>query len=359
MGSSLYFFALSRKNNCVAIKILNGYASQLNREDKLQELKVLQRLSCASPSPLPAETSTHSGRLLTHFYHPGIEEDGEHLCLVMKLLGSDVQAFRENLPNHGYLPLPIVKRILRHVLLGIAHAHARGIAHTDIKPDNIMMDLGSSWTTEAITAWLQANPPQTHPPERSLNKMVTSFVIQSLPHPSISELASGTFRLADWGSAQLVDHQTTDDITPLGLRPPEVVLSHDWDESVDIWTYGCIVFNTLTNRPLFKPMELPEKNATEEEVLLYQMISFCGEFFHEDFLRKSARSLDFFFLNCKLKKFDRYGRKTFQECINDSGFPFSTEEIEEAAAFMHKCLRLDPKNRASAVDLLKDPWLAS
>ena len=42
-------------------------------------------------------------------------------------------------------------------------------------------------------------------------------------------------------AAQIVSDQTTDDITPLGLRAPEVVLGGEWNESVDIWTFGCMV----------------------------------------------------------------------------------------------------------------------
>jgi hypothetical protein len=45
-------------------------------------------------------------------------------------------------------------------------------------------------------------------------------------------------------------------------------------------------------------MALPERNASEVDVLLYQMISFCGEFFKEDFLRRCSGSLDYFQLDC-------------------------------------------------------------
>ncbi|KAH7904191.1 kinase-like domain-containing protein [Hygrophoropsis aurantiaca] len=245
--SSVWLARDLQNNDCVAIKMLNGCATQLNREDKLQELKVLQRFSFNSPSPLPVETSIHSTRLLTHFYHPGIETDNrEHLCLVMKLMGPNIHAIRERLPAYGYLALLTL---------------------------------------------------------------------------------------------------TTDDITPLGLRPPEIVLGGEWNESVDIWTYGCI--------------EFPEKNAKEEDVLLYQMISFCGEFFSPEFLQRCSRSREYFNTDCKPKKFDRFSRRTFQECISCSKFPFSEEDIERAAAFMHRCLRLDPKDRATAMDLLEDQWLAS
>jgi serine/threonine-protein kinase SRPK3 len=202
----------------------------------------------------------------------------------MELLGSNIQDTQEALQG-GFIPVSTVKRILRHLLLGIAQLHECGIAHTgmfkytirnyddglcfiaDIKPDNIMINLESRWTTEAIDAWVSENPPRTcgpvlYVPERSLNNMVSAFASQSFPQPTLDALASCNFKFADFSSgmfseshyyyyllcvtyvlrsAQFVSDQTMDDITPLGLRPPEVVLGGEWNESVDIWTFGCMV----------------------------------------------------------------------------------------------------------------------
>jgi hypothetical protein len=60
------------------------------------------------------------------------------------------------------------------------------------------------------------------------------------------------------------------------------------------------VFTLLTRRPLFKPMPSMEHDASEVDVLLYQMISFCEEFFKQDFLERCAHSLDYFRLDCSL-----------------------------------------------------------
>ena len=109
----------------VAIKILTGYATRLNREQKLRELEVLQRLSSA----FPEEPDDHCAKLLTQFVHPGIDEDGEHLCLVMKLFLSNLEDMQEALQD-TFLPVPTAKRILRHILLGIARLHKCGVAHT-------------------------------------------------------------------------------------------------------------------------------------------------------------------------------------------------------------------------------------
>ncbi|KAF8911091.1 kinase-like domain-containing protein [Gymnopilus junonius] len=336
----------------VAIKILTGYATQLNRDHKLRELEVFQRLSS-----VPSESSSDQcARLLAQFVHPGIDEDGEHLCLVTELFWCNVQDYQAALRGRS-IPVPTVKRILRHLVLGIARLHECGIAHTDIKPDNIMIDLGRHWTSDAINNWVTENPPRTYPPERSLNKMVSAFLSQSFPPPTFEELPSCNFKLADFSTAQFVSDQTTDDITPLGLRPPEVVLGGDWNESVDIWTFGCMVFTLLTNRPLFKPMVSVEHDASELDVLLYQMILFCGEFFQEDFLRRCPRSQDYFQLDCRPKKFQSFVRKPFDKCLSDSGCTLSPVDMAGATDVMSKCLRLDPQNRATAQELLRHPWL--
>ncbi|KAF8955619.1 kinase-like domain-containing protein [Flammula alnicola] len=235
--ASSVWLARDRIDNMhVAIKILTGYATRLNREHKLRELEVLQLLSSVTQE----ESCDHCARLLTQFVYPGIDDDGEHLCLVTELFSSNVQDTQAALQG-AVIPVPILKRILRHVLLGIARLHQCGVVHTDIKPDNIMIDLGPRWTTDDIDNWVRENPPRTYAPERSLNKMVSAFVSQSFPPPTLDLLPSCNFKLADFSNAQFVSDQTTDDITPLGLRPPEVVLGGEWDESVDIWTLGCLV----------------------------------------------------------------------------------------------------------------------
>ena len=63
-----------------------------------------------------------------------------------------------------------------------------------------MIDLECHWTTETINTWVRENPPRTYAPERSLKKMVSAFVSQSLPPPSFDALASCNFKLADFSS---------------------------------------------------------------------------------------------------------------------------------------------------------------
>lgn len=209
-------FITSSQNAFVTLKILSGQATILNRECKLRELEALQRISYP-----PESASPHCIPLLDTFYHQGIEEDGEHLCIVTELQHSTIQAIRQSVSN-GFIPTPIIKRMLRHVLLGLAHMHERGVAHTglsnlshcvqsktliltalpDLKPDNIMANLPRSWSTAIIEDWVKENPPITYPPERSLTKMVIAFVSRDFKPLPIDDFASHTFKIADLSSGK-------------------------------------------------------------------------------------------------------------------------------------------------------------
>lgn len=113
-----------RVGSHVALKILSGYASHLNEYRNLRELEIHQRLAS-----LPAEENQYCTRLVTHFVHKGIEQDANHLCLALELEQANLGAvWHEHKIKH--YPIPIVKRILRHMLHGMAAAHKSGIAHT-------------------------------------------------------------------------------------------------------------------------------------------------------------------------------------------------------------------------------------
>ncbi len=66
----------------------------------------------------------------------GEREDGSRY-LVMELLTGE--SLRDRMDRDGPLPWPRALHLARHVLRGLAYAHAQGVVHRDIKPDNIFV----------------------------------------------------------------------------------------------------------------------------------------------------------------------------------------------------------------------------
>ncbi|KAJ1311347.1 hypothetical protein OPQ81_009840 [Rhizoctonia solani] len=106
-----------------------------------------------------------------------------HVCMVFEPLGASlltlIRAHRKGVPEH------LVRQIARQVLAGLAFLHERcGIIHTDLKPENIMISLGSKHDIEAIVqAELATSPPLTFSYGADLagTKQVWIFGSQPLP----------------------------------------------------------------------------------------------------------------------------------------------------------------------------------
>ncbi|THH11955.1 hypothetical protein EW146_g7873 [Bondarzewia mesenterica] len=186
------------------------------------------------------------------------------------------------------LPIPLAKRVLRHMLMGLAHAHKRGVVHT----------------------------------------------------------------------AQFVNQPVTNYITPLDLRAPESILQGPWDEKVDIWIFGCLIFEFLTSATLFT---LKSDECRPEEFVLYQMMVFTGERFSADQLRESDIEVALSFFDPSttfLRKLPKLYRQHIKDFVKTYGTT-TEQERQGAAALIERCLRLNSRDRPSAEDLLDDPWLNS
>ncbi|KAG0703067.1 kinase-like protein [Suillus ampliporus] len=346
MGSSTWVARDKITNSYVAIKILTGTVTEMIRKRMIRELDTHRQVS--SPS------NPHCLQLLSDFTIPGKGSSGEHICLVTRILGGHVSKLCEY-HSRISLPLPFVKRILLHALRGITHAHSHGVAHTDLRFENIFFDAHVS--NSDIDKLLESDPSRRHPPEESYDGMMQAAVSQPLPMPTLQEAMGGTFVLASFHHAQPICDQSLNMFSVCVLRPPEIFIEGPWNEKVDIWTFGCLLFEVITGHALFKFQPWPPYNLDEINHILWQMICHTGENFSPEQLTASRQAPNFFDETCYLRSNPPFRNRPFERSIRCHKV-IEEEDVQSTAAFLRRCLRLDPANRASAAELLTDPWFA-
>jgi predicted Ser/Thr protein kinase len=198
-GSAVVYLARDvALNRPVAIKLLNPdvAANQAKREHFLREARMAGLLSQPNIVPIHA-----------------VEEHGDIVFFVMGYV--EGETLGQRIERRGMLEIEEAIRILREVAWALGYAHARGITHRDVKPDNIMI-------------------------ERDTGRAIVT----------------------DFGIARHVDDPHGGEIVGTAdYMSPEQAAGHPVDARSDIYSLGATAFHAITG-------QLPFHAATEEHVLM-------------------------------------------------------------------------------------------
>src|SRR6266508_1804499 len=192
-GMALVYLARdTRHDRFVALKTLRPeIAIALGRERFLREIKLSARLQ--HPNILPVYDSGDAGGTL-YYVMPYVE--GESL--------------RDRLEREPQLPVDDALQIAKEVAEALAYAHSHDVVHRDIKPENIMLSGGHA--------------------------IVTDFGIAR----AVS--AAGGDKLTQTGLAIG---------TPAYMPPEQASGSGQVDRRSDIYSLGCVLYETLAGQPPF------------------------------------------------------------------------------------------------------------
>ena len=187
-------------------------------------------------------------------------------------------------------PLDVPRRVLHDVLEGLAHAHACGIAHRDVKPENLMVTEGSDGA------------------------------------------AAAHLTLIDFGYAGMwaADSPLTGLCGTPDYEAPEVLTWYEDDDNgtpygkgSDLWSLGVLLYVILSGCSPF--------SADEEEALLAQVSEAKYEVYDSEWKAISAPAKD---LISKLLVVDPATRLTMEACLAHPWLAGAIEKGRQKAAEM-------------------------
>jgi tetratricopeptide (TPR) repeat protein len=124
----------------------------LAEETRLSRQVVIKLLPPEMGAGVNVERFEREIQLAARLQHPHIVPlltagaSGDLLYYIMPFIAGE--SLRVRLASQGELPIPDALRILREVADALAYAHANGVVHRDIKPDNVLLSAGHAVVTD-------------------------------------------------------------------------------------------------------------------------------------------------------------------------------------------------------------------
>nr|OQO20388.1 hypothetical protein B0A51_13272 [Rachicladosporium sp. CCFEE 5018] len=156
--------------------------------------------------------------------------------------------------------------------------------------------------------------------------------------------------LCDFGEARYGQATYTDDVQPYQYRAPEVILDMPWSHEIDIWNVGVLSWDLFEGRHLFTGSGPTGEQSNRCHLAEIQAV--LGQP-PVDFIRRSEASWEYYNAVGTWKALIPIPDRT----LESSETWLEEENRARFLSFIRRMLCWLPEERATAGQLLEDPWL--
>ncbi|KAF3769136.1 kinase-like protein [Cryphonectria parasitica EP155] len=328
-----------------ALKVLS--ADCYGTEKDIFEREILRHLRDADRNHVGYRYICH---LVDDFEHSG--PNGTHLLLVLELMGEKLTTFG-TLFNRTMVPNPLMRRFTFYLLAGLDYAHDSNVIHTDIKPDNIFVNFMDTSLIESeylkqLPSVVQDRLADTYSPVPSQSLKMFYFKLgQSLLDFEVA--------LGDWGVSSWADNHLSELIQPVTLRAPEVLIQAPWDATTDWWNLGAVLLEVFRCVRMFDGRGPPDGHYDLRQHL-HEIVTYFGPFPKALLEKGDAELVQTYFDEAGYVK----GAPPLELPSLESDDYMDDLDAENRklfVSFLRAIMRIDPQERLSTMDLLRQPWL--
>ena len=160
-------------------------------------------------------------------------------------------------------------------------------------------------------------------------------------------------KICDIGNACWFNYHFSTIIQTRQYRSPEVLIGVNYNETSDIWSLACIVFELVTGDFLFQPEKGETFTKNDDHVAKFMQT--LGKM-PKNFAKRGEYYNKFFTKEGKMRRIKEIKFIPLKEILVKK-YHFKENEAQALTDFLLPMLEYYPERRASARELLRHPWL--
>ena len=317
------------------------------------------------------------------FQHEG--PNGNHACLVFELMGETLRSFGVWF-KECMVATTIMRRFSWQLVVALDFAHASGVIHTG--------KLFGKHANYRVQTGCPAGEPLLHKipkliviirhqarqrlcqildksqikhylaneviPQQDRTKAQYTPILSSLLRRYYFNTDPGRFNdlnitLGDWGVSSWTTKHLTENMQPVALQAPEVLIKALWDNKADFWNLGAVLFEVYRAIRLFDGRVGPDGHY-ELKKHLSEIVSVFGPF-PKDLLEKGDPEIVKGIFN-EEGKVDLEGPGEYPPLGSEEFLPdLDPETREVSASFLRFIMKVNPADRPTPGEMVEHPWL--